>query len=225
MTLELIKELDKRVRTRLVSKVTNKDLAIYCYTQKCVYEKAWDKYTKMSRGLIINLKTGEIVARPFTKFFNLNETDETKLKNLPREEPEVTEKLDGSLGILYCDEGQYFITTKGTFYSEQGQWATEYFRKKFGKKAVLFFLCGTDAVQNFSRWRKPEELLKLARFVVMTRTGSSARRLPEGMLYLPMETVNVSSTEIRSRLKKNQTLSGLLPKGVERRLLSLTIKK
>ncbi len=101
----------------------------------------------------------------------------------------------------------------------------QYFRKKFGKKAVLFFLCGTDAVQNFSRWRKPEELLKLARFVVMTRTGSSARRLPEGMLYLPMETVNVSSTEIRSRLKKNQTLSGLLPKGVERRLLSLTIKK
>ena len=136
MTLELIKELDKRVRTRLVSKVTNKDLAIYCYTQKCVYEKAWDKYTKMSRGLIINLKTGEIVARPFTKFFNLNETDETKLENLPLEEPEVTEKLDGSLGILYCDEGQYFITTKGTFYSEQGQWATEYFRKKFGKKEM-----------------------------------------------------------------------------------------
>ncbi len=132
----LIEELEKKVEKNLVSKAVNGDLAIYCYKPECVYEKAWDKYTKMARGLIVNTKTGEIVARPFTKFFNLNEVEETKLENLPMEEPEITEKLDGSLGIFYQDEGEYFITTKGTFYSEQAEWATNYFRKKFSKSKI-----------------------------------------------------------------------------------------
>ena len=137
MESSLIAKLDKRVAERLISKATKGDLAIYCYTPKCVYEREWDEYTKMARGLIVNLKTGQIVARPFPKFFNLNETEETKLENLPMEEPEITEKLDGSLGILYRDAGEYFVTTKGTFYSEQGVWATEYFRKQFGDSATL----------------------------------------------------------------------------------------
>lgn len=126
----LIKELDARVEKKMLSKSTKGDLVIYCYSPKCVYEKAWDKYTKMARGLIVNVKTGEIVGRPFTKFFNLNETEETKLENLPLEQPEITEKLDGSLGIFYVDGGEYFVTTKGTFYSEQGEWATKYFCEK-----------------------------------------------------------------------------------------------
>ncbi len=127
---DIIKELDSRVEKKMLSKSTKGDLAIYCYSPKCVYEKAWDKYTKMARGLIVNVKTGEIVARPFQKFFNLNETEKTKLENLPMEQPEITEKLDGSLGILYQDSGEYFVTTKGTFYSEQGEWATKHFREK-----------------------------------------------------------------------------------------------
>ncbi len=132
MPKQLIKELDKRVEKGLISKNTKDGLAIYCYTPKCVYDKSWDRYTKMARGLIVSLKTGEIVARPFPKFFNLNEAEETKLENLPLEEPEITEKLDGSLGIFYKERGEYFITTKGAFTSEQAEWATAYFRKKFG---------------------------------------------------------------------------------------------
>ncbi|MDO8553308.1 MAG: T4 RnlA family RNA ligase [Candidatus Micrarchaeota archaeon] len=132
MYFDVISELDKRVSEHLISKNIKGDLAIYCYTPKCVYDRRWDNYTKMARGLIINIKTGEILAKPFPKFFNLNETEETKLENLPIEEPEITEKLDGSLGILYYYDGKYFITTKGTLYSEQGQWATEHFRKCFG---------------------------------------------------------------------------------------------
>ncbi len=129
----LIDELEKQVKEKLISKAVKGDLAIYCYSPKCVYDKKWNKYTRMARGLIVNLKTGEVVARPFPKFFNLNEVEETRLENLPMEEPEITEKLDGSLGILYKDSGKYFITTKGTFYSEQSEWATGFFRENFDK--------------------------------------------------------------------------------------------
>ena len=136
MNNELMQELDKRVLQHLISKNVTGDLAIYCYTPKCVYDKKWDTYTKMARGLIINVKTGVVVARPFPKFFNINETKETKLENLPMEVPEVTEKLDGSLGILYAYNNEYFITTKGTLNSEQGRWATYYFREHFSNKKL-----------------------------------------------------------------------------------------
>lgn len=76
------------------------DVRIFNYTQVCQYEKAWDDVTRNCRGLIMNVKTGEVLARPFPKFFNYQE----HLANgwpIPDGEPVITEKMDGSLGILY----------------------------------------------------------------------------------------------------------------------------
>ena len=50
----------------------NLDLWIYNYTKRCQYEKKWDEVTTMCRGLILN-KEGNIIARPFKKFFNIGE--------------------------------------------------------------------------------------------------------------------------------------------------------
>ncbi len=105
-------------------------LLIWNYSQKCQFAKAWDKYTSMCRGLITDLE-GNIVARPFTKFFNLNETEETKTEHLPTEKPVITEKLDGSLGILYFDDkGDPCIATRGSFTSEQAVWATKWIQNQ-----------------------------------------------------------------------------------------------
>ena len=50
------------------------------------------------RGIIFDSKTGEILRRPFHKFFNVNERDETQdhVINLSREH-HILEKLDGSM--------------------------------------------------------------------------------------------------------------------------------
>jgi RNA ligase len=48
------------------------------------------------RGLKFD-KEGRLLARPFHKFFNLFETEETQLHALPLEAAMVTEKLDGSM--------------------------------------------------------------------------------------------------------------------------------
>ena len=101
----------------------------------------------------------------------------------------------------------------------------EYFRKKFPKNTVLYFLCGGDAPKNFKKWKEANRLTKLARFVVMTRPGYSVRSLPKGMMYLPMEPVPVSSTLIRGRMERKQSLKGLVPKRLEARMLSIRIKK
>lgn len=84
------------------------------------------------RGLIVHRDTGEIIARPFKKFFNYEEHIQTGLQ-VPKSIPEVYDKRDGSLGILYWGtDGTPWIATRGSFMSEQAIWATEFFRKNAG---------------------------------------------------------------------------------------------
>lgn len=101
---------------------TSGDLVLFNYTQAAQYKAAWTPLERMSRGLIINSKTGEIVARPFDKFHNWLEGGRKASGHIVT----VTEKMDGSLGILYRVNGGYRIATRGSFDGEQALWATEY---------------------------------------------------------------------------------------------------
>lgn len=83
----------------------------------------------MCRGLILDSEH-EIVSRPFKKFFNLNETQETMIENLPPEFPKFSEKFDGVLGILYPEKQFPAISTRGEFKSEYTIWATKWLREK-----------------------------------------------------------------------------------------------
>ena len=102
------------------------DLVIFNYTRECQFEKMWDEITLAARGIIFNKVTGKLVARPWKKFFNLEEIGFSSLPDLPFT---ATEKLDGSLGILYFHNGEYKISTKGSFQSDQAIWATDWIQK------------------------------------------------------------------------------------------------
>ena len=86
-------------------------LLIWNYSPNTQYSKYWTEITLQCRGLVTN-SNGDIVARPFKKFFNY---DEHKPEDLPNENFEVYEKMDGSLGILFyyeyelTDEKRYNI--------------------------------------------------------------------------------------------------------------------
>lgn len=110
----------------------SKTLAIYNYTNECTHCIArWDYYTRMARGLILDMD-GKIIARPFPKFFNFNEIPETQLINLPQVSTvEVSEKMDGSLGILYQEDGEYKMATRGSFVSDQAVMGTKIFYEKY----------------------------------------------------------------------------------------------
>lgn len=109
------------------------DLIVCNYTDKCTFERAWDDKTMACRGLILRLDRPwpdatvavEIVALPFKKFFNLGEGDRWPKSSLIS----VTEKLDGSLGILYRYKDEYRIATRGSFDGKQALWATEFLRR------------------------------------------------------------------------------------------------
>lgn len=127
-------KLDKLVEQKYigVQKHLEADLYIYNYTPKAQFERFWTEETMMCRGLIVDEK-GEIKARPFKKFFNLAEHtgEDSKLPPLPIEPFEVTEKMDGSLGILYhLPDGTPQIATRGSFSSEQAIMGTKILHKK-----------------------------------------------------------------------------------------------
>lgn len=116
-------------------------LAILNYTERAVYERAWSDATRKCRGLIFNTGTGGVVARPLEKFFNYGEHDEATLS---LDEPVViTDKMDGSLGILYMGtDGLPAIATRGSFASEQAVHATALFRAEYADEFELFAAYG-----------------------------------------------------------------------------------
>lgn len=114
-------ELNRLVEQGYISKRKHpvEDLYILNYTPKTQYEGLWNETTLSCRGLIVD-GDGEIKARCFPKFFNYEECLDSVhgrlLRNLAFT---VSEKMDGSLGILYWVGDRPFIATRGSFESEQ----------------------------------------------------------------------------------------------------------
>jgi RNA ligase len=86
------------------------------YTDKAQYESVWTAETMACRGLVID-DNGEIVARPFRKFFNLSEHSADNAKGAVPigERFEALEKLDGTLIVLSNYRGHLVINTRGEF--------------------------------------------------------------------------------------------------------------
>lgn len=113
-----LEEMEKRVESGAVRKSVGwGGLIVWCYTEKTQYDKLWDEYTKIARGIVTDAE-GNVLSRPFPKFFNLGEVDE---KALPwRSAPvEITEKMDGSLIVVSFHRGDMIVNSKGSFNTVQ----------------------------------------------------------------------------------------------------------
>ena len=104
-------------------------LVVYNYTAAAQYSGAWNEATFVCRGLIADAD-GRVIARPFGKFFN---HDEPQAPAPPDGAPMVvTEKWDGSLGILYtAPDGFQRVSTRGSTRSDQALEATRIWREKY----------------------------------------------------------------------------------------------
>lgn len=94
-------------------------------TQTHEYGIYWDDITKMCRGLVTD-DDGNIVARPYAKFFNIEEQRHT-----PTKEYRVYEKMDGNLGILFQYNGEWIFASRGSFDSEYAKRFEKIFRSKY----------------------------------------------------------------------------------------------
>ena len=74
-----------------------------------------------------------------------------------------------------------------------------------------FFLLGADAWRSFPRWRAPDEIMRLATVVVLTRGEEPPKNAPR---VVPVRRIDVSSTEIRARVRSGLSLRGFVPEAV-----------
>lgn len=112
---EIIKKLRRSPLIRV--KDLGDGIESFNFTEKAFTDKAWNSQTITARGLFINSKTNNIVARSYNKFFNFNELPETSEEELAKKLkfPVIGSlKENGYLGILSWnpEKDDFFIATK-----------------------------------------------------------------------------------------------------------------
>jgi nicotinate-nucleotide adenylyltransferase len=107
------------------------------------------------------------------------------------------------------------ISRKGLSYTVD---TLEHLAARF-RGAELFLLMGQDALAGFPQWRNPGRIRELATLAVMERSGDRGPRIEvaaEGVVTVSTRRVDVSSTEIRERLRAKKSIKGFVPESVER---------
>ena len=82
------------------------------------------------------------------------------------------------------------------------------FLKQSHKEAKIFFMLGADAWEGFALWKEAEEILKIAEPLVFPRRGFDKNPFD-------MPRIDVSSTEVRSRIQKDLYYAHLVPAKVK----------
>ena len=93
--------------------------------------------------------------------------------------------------------------------------------------AERYFLVGADVLASFAQWREPETVLELATLAVLTRrsdaldagvrepvTDSLDAALARRSTVVPTRRIDVSSTEIRDRVRAGRSIHGFVTDAV-----------
>jgi RNA ligase len=119
--------LADHIANGLVSARPSGNFTVLNYTPQAQFSGQWDDVLLSCRGLIVDT-SGNILARPFRKFFNLGEEYSV---NIPQSPGLVVDKLDGSLGIGFRTDDGWRISTRGSAESEQALYATQILDRNF----------------------------------------------------------------------------------------------
>lgn len=89
--------------------------------------------------------------------------------------------------------------------------------KKSYPDREMFFLTGSDVLNEVQTWKDPEEIYKLVQVVIAIRPGFDSfdpeNYFAKKSIIVPIIGVDLSSTQIRERVKKGQSIRYLvLPK-------------
>ena len=104
--------------------------------------------------------------------------------------------------------------------------------KEFSRRfpsSEIFFLVGADVLSSFAQWRDPHTILELATLAVMRRADSGDSRdsgdsegsvvemdagLARRAAFIPTRRIDVSSTEIRDRVRSGRSIHGFVTDAV-----------
>jgi len=89
--------------------------------------------------------------------------------------------------------------------------------------AEIYWVVGSDILPEFKKWKHADELLKLATFLVVPRDPHSLpKKIPAGFEVISspkLITTDFSSTLIREKIKKGESIKNLVPECIEKYII------
>lgn len=123
-----VSHVDELRSSPYVREVVNGDISSFNFTSRAFIKGVWNSQTIKARGLFINNKTNEIVARSYNKFFNYKELEITSDQELNKNlvfPVKVWNKYNGFLCIVGYDKesGKVLYNSKSSIDGEHAQMA------------------------------------------------------------------------------------------------------
>ena len=85
--------------------------------------------------------------------------------------------------------------------------------------ARLFWILGADALRLLPQWKEIDEVRRLTSFIALARPGHRmAPKLPKTII-VDMPLLQISSTDLRRRIRRQRSIRYLVPDAVERYIL------
>ena len=117
----------------------------------------------------------------------------------------------------YFDYSDIELTNKNVSYSID---TIKALKKKYTE---LELIIGYDNIFDFKTWKEPDEILKLAKLIVLKRRASIEPDYKDkyfrAALFVETPTIEISSSQIRKRISENLPVSFLVPDKVNKYII------
>ncbi|MCG6961529.1 nicotinate-nucleotide adenylyltransferase [bacterium BMS3Abin03] len=116
-------------------------------------------------------------------------------------------------GVDFFDYSEYEIDKGGISYTVD---TLQEFKKRYDE---LEFIIGYDNIFTFHTWKNPDEILELAKIIVLKRKSSIPRsfidKFVKAATFVQTRGIEISATDIRERVKKGMPINFLVPEKVK----------
>jgi nicotinate-nucleotide adenylyltransferase len=89
----------------------------------------------------------------------------------------------------------------------------------YGNEAEIYWIVGTDAIIDMPSWYNIDELLRICNFVAINRPGydpnNADKKIIQNVHFVKVSNIDVSSSEIRRRIRDGMSIKYLVPMEVE----------
>mgnify|MGYP000306633674 CR=1 FL=1 len=124
--------------------------------------------------------------------------------------------------LPYFDYSDYELKSEGISYTYN---TLLYLSEKYSS---LELIIGYDNLLVFDKWNKPDEILELATLVVMKRKTDieeKRNRFFDKAILVDTPTIEISSTDIRERVRNNLPIDFLVPESVKKYIYETNLYK
>lgn len=91
--------------------------------------------------------------------------------------------------------------------------------KELYRDSEIYFLTGSDVLNEITTWRNPEEIYRLAKIVIGIRPGfdkfDPENHFAKKSIIIDITGIDISSTQIREKVSKGESIKYLVPSKVE----------